>query len=314
MRTFGDVTRVFFAPNDRQYTHSIAYVDYRKFAEAERAIRELNSAKNSGLDFKAELAQGPRKSETAMPKTQDSQNNLQPQEASYDHNHVSLIDFSKNFTPNENREKVTQFEFQPSSKNVSENYQKLKQLAEESKWIYSDNFQRAEFSPNLRRNLFLEFLCCRCNGIAVMRDDASKKYYCSLACVQSTAENQNNFDFTLKKSDKVSIVSIMNEKCIFIRLTQDDLNYLLEKIYRVAKANMIPVEMTPDIGEKVLAKVYDGIYRAKVLEIAENECNEVEVVIQLTDIGCTTSVTVEVSSFNLIFTFILKSFYILETL
>lgn len=309
MKSYGNVTRIFVPSNNNNsnQNQSVAFVDYKTFADAERAIRGLNSSNNSGLGFKAQISHGSRKKspEPELKPPSSSETHTAPEENEVSQVSITLIDFSKALTLNENREKVTEFEFQQFDSQLnSHQHDKLKQLAEKSDWIYSENFDRAQFKPEIIQNNFLEYLCCQCNRIATMRDDNTKKFYCSLSCFQKLTDCHDDTHVMLKKADRVYISSIINEKCMYVRRIQDDLNHMLEQIYKIAKGCLNPLVMVPNHGDEVLAKCFDGIYRAEILEIIEDDDLGVEAIIQLIDIGCTNSVKLEVFKI-----YLLKLFY-----
>lgn len=272
----------------------MAFVDFGTFAEAERVIRALNSDNNSGLGIKAEIANARRKS--GEPKMLDSGNESSPEELEVVlSDEITFDDFSKAYTPIDYREKVTQFEYQQfEPKLIASQYEKLEQLAKESNWIYSNDFQKAQFNLEMRNtHQFPEFYCCRCNKVATMYDENSKKYFCSLSCFQNPMKLQEDTHVMLKKSEKVCITAIINEKCFFVRRSCDDLNHLHEQIYRAAKVSMTALQMVPNVGDEVLAKVFDGIFRAEVLKVIEEEDLVLKIAIRLCDIGSTTEVELE---------------------
>jgi hypothetical protein len=61
---------------------------------------------------------------------------------------------------------------------------------------------------------------------------------------------------------------------------------------------MIPLELVPTVGDEVLAKVFDGIYRVEVIEVLDDEELETKIIVQLIDVGCTTEIKLEVRFFK----------------
>lgn len=106
-------------------------------------------------------------------------------------------------------------------------------------------------------------------------------------------------ELEIKKSDKVCLTAIINEKTVYIRQQNEDLNHFLEKVQRLCK-NAAALTMMPEIGDVVLAKLFDDIYRAKVLKIIEQEENEdeddnveIRIIVLLLDVGNTAKIKPE---------------------
>jgi Tudor domain len=102
-------------------------------------------------------------------------------------------------------------------------------------------------------------------------------------------EKQN---VSIQKRDRVNLTALINEKCVFIKRLEDDLNFLLEEIYRNSK-NVHPIDKIPDVGENVLIKAFDSIFRAKVLKYKGESSEGFRFIVQLLDIGNTCCVKLE---------------------
>lgn len=293
MKGFGTITRIHI-PSDRSQSQQqsrrksnfLAFVDYATFTEAERAVRALHSSANSGLGIKAELANARNKAPSMPPQRQQ-----QPQEipneiiqpALPDNDFITInLDFTA--PTNENVEKVTQFEY-PASQSINECMLKellhLEGLAKTSKWEFEEN--RAIYN---KKQLFLNYFCDRCTRVATLRDEKTRKTYCSTKCAEKTQEPAVNQQIALKASDKVFITAIISEKVLFVHKCQDDHHQLLENVYRTAKGHLKALEMIPNVDEEVIVKAFDDIFRAKILEILMED----EFLVQLTDIGNTARV------------------------
>ena len=133
---------------------------------------------------------------------------------------------------------------------------------------------------------------------ALYRCDKTKLFYCDLKCSTLKKEAVNSLEEYLEKNelihaepikvnDKVIISSIINEKCLYVRRADIDdsrhMNIILKRSKRPQK-----LEMSPDIGDLVLVNWLDEIYRAKVIDISDEE--PYAIFVQLIDYGNTARV------------------------
>lgn len=296
MSSFGRVTRVHILNNHGKSNNYTAFVDYSTFAEAEKAIRLLHSSQNSGLGIKAEFA-NPRKSNPLESQVIQRQQPIIEEEVPSVQDLIKdLVTLDLNYTAptNDNYEKVTQFEYQPNQpdKDDLKQLEDLKNLAKESKWEFEEN--SVMFNKKLMQS-FLQFKCNQCNRTAMMRDDTTKKYFCSLKCFHNIDEQIEESE--LKQSDKVIITAIISEKCLFIRRSQDDLNQIRENVYRTVKNNLNGLQMMPNVDEEVIVEAFGQLHRAKILEIINDD--GIDFFVQLIDVGNTIKVEFKVRKFKI---------------
>lgn len=118
--------------------------------------------------------------------------------------------------------------------------------------------------------------------------------YCSLKCskeslvVQETlAKNEVAYGAPAQVNDRVQITAIISENCFYIQQYGDNRGFIHTDIQKFGKMAH-KLEMLPEIDDLVLARFDDEFYRARVLQVADDEPYAVSVV--LIDSGNTGSV------------------------
>jgi RNA recognition motif-containing protein len=148
MRTFGHlVGNVDMVKNSKTPTSEkvLAFVEYKTFSEAERAMRELNSLSNTGLNVHAEFAydrrQAQKKNVLQDPERESSSsNNNNPELIEDIEVHVPITVKFREHIVDENFEKVTYFEYKklPLTRAQLQAKAEMKKLAMASKGKYDE--------------------------------------------------------------------------------------------------------------------------------------------------------------------------------
>lgn len=137
--------------------------------------------------------------------------------------------------------------------------------------------------------------CIKCKRMALLKCDKTEFYFCSIKCstlketptVKPLKRNEIIYGEPIKANDQVIISAVINEKCLFLKSSAVDENSLLNEILKFAK-HAQKLKDFPEVGDLVLALYQDDFYRAKVLDIDEDDDYTIDV--QLIDFGNTARV------------------------
>ncbi|KAL7036508.1 hypothetical protein ACKWTF_008827 [Chironomus riparius] len=146
----------------------------------------------------------------------------------------------------------------------------------------------------LKERNFLTFYCGVCDQEATLFCEQTRHYFCTKECydVYMNKESKDQIDsYLIQQSDKVCLTAIINEKSVFVRPCDEDLNFILENVNRKAK-NSVPIKEMPVPEDQVIVNLFGSFYRAVILIIDdEDECN-ISILVRLTDIGNTACVNI----------------------
>lgn len=137
--------------------------------------------------------------------------------------------------------------------------------------------------------------CSRCMNEALLRCERTNFFFCSIKCSLLSQEtviadaplnkNEVKRGESIKKNDQVVIMGIINEKCLYVKRTNcDDMMNDIHKFSKQAPA----LENFPEVGDLVLVRYHDQIYRAKVLEVSDDD--DYSITVQLIDFGNTAQI------------------------
>lgn len=175
-------------------------------------------------------------------------------------------------------EKVTQFERKKPllSDAVKKTTELMKKLAKKSKGSYDEVTK--SFVYELADVTFANELCIQCDRYALLKSDLGH-YFCSIKCSLAAQKpmipappldkNQIVYGEPIKVKDKVVVTAVINEKCFYLRRIEDDEIFLMNNVCRLAK-HADNLQVPPEIGDLVLARYMDEIYRAKVLAVLDD--------------------------------------------
>ncbi|KAG5680745.1 hypothetical protein PVAND_010234 [Polypedilum vanderplanki] len=322
MKTFGNVTEVFIPKN--RYLSSgrmMAFVEYKTFSEAEKALRELNSISNTGLKIEAEFANLRNRDKKCDSPELAVSPSIETNDQSVNHDNNNDRNFEKvedqpkvfikvnfhEYNNDDKFEKMTNFEYKKPAltKMQLKAQNELKEQALNSMGTYDPKKNIFIYNEELRNKIFLVFYCNVCENRSKFKREINgkKKYFCSLECFKNFQGNKisdvsdtekEEEEVSLKKSDKVFITAIMNEKCLYVRSINDDLIPLFDEVYEAGN-KMEMYEGIAEIDEHLLVRKFDEIFRAIVLEKSEvvDENGWPEYIVRLTDIGNTLRVKQE---------------------
>ncbi|XP_070509829.1 protein vreteno-like [Chironomus tepperi] len=299
MKQFGRVVSI-FVPCDlgKKSSRVFAFVEYSTFKEAEKAIREINSSKKDGLDIVADFAHT-----KAQPKLCQAENvpQLAPRVenkeiAEEEVPKASIFINLDSFKFDDSTEKVSQFEYKgPITADLNDREQKyLKKCAEKSLGDYDEQEDCLEYNMMLKESNFLTFYCCVCDLEATLLCEESRRYFCSKECSDVFMNKQPDDQierYHIQQLDKVCLTAIINEKSVYVRSYNEDLNFILETVFRKAK-NCEPLKEMPVVNDQVIVSLFDSFYRAIILNIDDKEECNISVLVRLTDIGNTACVNI----------------------
>ena len=139
--------------------------------------------------------------------------------------------------------------------------------------------------------------CSNCNKEALLRCTTSSLLFCSIKCKllkpkPSIAIKKDEIFYAepIKLKDLVSLTSIVNEKCVYVRFADLDFNHHLNNVIKHSKGAQ-QLEELPEIGDVVLAKYLNEIYRAQVIDISDDD--PCAITIKLIDYGNTACVSLD---------------------
>lgn len=138
------------------------------------------------------------------------------------------------------------------------------------------------------------FICSQCDKEALLKCSATSRYFCSIKCsllvdaVEEPMElNQILYSEPIKIKDRVVVTAVINEKCVYIRHLDCDDACLMNDVLKYSKTDE-NLQMYPEVGDLVLAKFNKVVYRARVLEVPDDEDSAISV--HLIDYGNTARV------------------------
>lgn len=88
-------------------------------------------------------------------------------------------------------------------------------------------------------------------------------------------------------NDKVVIMGIINEKCLYVRRADSDDILIMNEVFKLSK-RAPKLENFPEIGDLLLARYLEQVYRAKVIHISDDD--DYAITVQLIDYGNTAQV------------------------
>jgi len=154
----------------------------------------------------------------------------------------------------------------------------------------------------LKESNFLTFYCRVCDHEAsliceeLVKGKKIRHYFCSRECSvldkqsEKVTEEQDK-GYCIQQSDKVCLTAIINEKSVYVRQYDEDLNFVLETAHRKGK-NCEPLNEMPVMNDQVIIYFLDHFYRAVVLDIDDKDETNITVHVRLTDIGNTACVNI----------------------
>lgn len=101
------------------------------------------------------------------------------------------------------------------------------------------------------------------------------------------AEKEIKQDEPIQMNDKVVIMGIINEKCLYVRRAVSDDIRLMNEVFKHSK-RAPKLENFPEIGDLLLARYIEQVYRAKVIHISDDD--DYAITVQLIDYGNTAQV------------------------
>lgn len=136
-----------------------------------------------------------------------------------------------------------------------------------------------------------------CKNEAFLRCEKTSLYFCSIRCsllkmeptVDEVSVDKNEVKYceSIKLNDRVIITGIINEKCVYVRRASCDDCHIMNSIFKLSK-KAPKLKDFPDVGDLVLARHYDQVYRAKVLQNSDDD--DYAITVQLIDFGNTARV------------------------
>lgn len=140
--------------------------------------------------------------------------------------------------------------------------------------------------------------CSQCDNEALLRCDKTHLYFCSITCNQLLMEprafeaplpkNEIRYDEAIKTGDRVVITGIINEKCLYVRRADADVALLLNRIHKITK-QAEKLQEYPAIGNLVLARLDDEVYRSEVIDVFDDGV----IAVRLLDYGNTACVSLD---------------------
>lgn len=102
--------------------------------------------------------------------------------------------------------------------------------------------------------------------------------FCSMKCSVSDQQlkeseplprkNQINYSEAIKSNDQVVISAVISERCVYVRKINANSSSLLNNVRKLSKKAQ-KLHSLPKVGDLVLAKCFDDVFRAKVFGVSE---------------------------------------------
>lgn len=118
--------------------------------------------------------------------------------------------------------------------------------------------------------------CSNCDCEALVQCKSSLLLFCSTKCSllnsKSLMIEQEAVAFAqpIKVKDKVIMLSIINEKCIYVCRSDFDGNHLMNNVLKYSKRAQ-KLTMLPELGDVVLAEFKEDVYRAEVIDVCDEQ-------------------------------------------
>lgn len=145
-----------------------------------------------------------------------------------------------------------------------------------------------EFNPAMRQSLPTYF-CCVCSDVAMLKCDKTDKFFCSIECSKEPEGGKN--DTAIERKDLIVITCVINERCVYVRNKRLDECKLFSAVFKHSK-DAVKLETFPEVGDLVLARHLNDIYRASVLRVLDED-DDYAIQVRLIDFGHTARVLLD---------------------